>query len=84
MEIALKNQNFSVDALYASTSKVPLISIDQSHQTNVPSESCAAHCLDIVLHLGNAYHIESDLPKDEIDDTDLNLKLIMQPIEVIF
>ena len=33
---------------------------------------------------GNVNHIESDLPKEEIDETDLELSLRLRPVEIIF
>jgi len=38
----------------------------------------------IYFSLGNKEHHESDLPKEEIDETDLEMALKMQPIEIIY
>ncbi len=39
---------------------------------------------DIILKLGNVNHHESDLPKEAIDETDLELKVKVLPIEIIY
>jgi len=39
---------------------------------------------DIILKLGNVIHHESDLPKEVIDEADLDLKVKVLPIEIIY
>jgi hypothetical protein len=36
------------------------------------------------LALGNVNHHESDLPKDQIDETDLEIMMQVLPIEIIY
>lgn len=38
----------------------------------------------IFLAIGNKEHHESDLPPEKIDETDLEVRLHMRPIEIIY
>ena len=40
--------------------------------------------LELKVGQGNVNHIESDLPQEEIDETDLEVTLRLRPVEIIF
>ena len=40
--------------------------------------------MSLQLALGNIHHQQSDLPADQIDTTDLDLKLRLKPVEIIY
>jgi hypothetical protein len=40
--------------------------------------------LELKVGQGNVIHIESDLPPEDIDETDLEVTMRLRPVEIIF
>lgn len=76
VEVELHNKAFGLDVL-TNNQRIPfvqqLLTKDQNQQA-----------LSLKLALGNLNHKQSDLPPEQIDSTDLELFLHLNPIEVVY